>query len=80
MANGSLQLRDYPGEIVRLSCAKCGRAGQYKKQNLIARYQNLIARYGADIRLLDLREEIAKCDRHAKSMTPAWCVTSIPNR
>jgi hypothetical protein len=73
MANGSLQLRDYPGEIVRLSCAKCGRAGQYKKQNLIARY-------GADIRLLDLREEIAKCDRHAKSMTPAWCVTSIPNR
>src|SRR5262249_45934351 len=22
---GSLQLRDYPGDIVRLSCAKCGR-------------------------------------------------------
>jgi hypothetical protein len=28
--------------------------------------QNLIARYGADIRLCDLREEIAKCDRHGK--------------
>jgi hypothetical protein len=24
--SGSLQLREYPGEIVRLSCAKCGRA------------------------------------------------------
>ena len=30
------------------------RAGQYRKQNLIERY-------GADIRLPDLREEIANC-------------------
>ena len=43
----------------RQPCEKCGRAGQYKKQNLIARY-------GADIRLPDLREEIAQCDRHGK--------------
>jgi hypothetical protein len=49
---GSLPLRDYPGEIVRLSCAKCGRAGHYRKQNLIEHY-------GRDIRLPDLREEIA---------------------
>ena len=35
---------------------KCGRAGQYRKQNLIARY-------GADIRLPELREEIAQCER-----------------
>jgi hypothetical protein len=41
---GSLQLRDYPSEIMRLSCEKCGRAGQYRKQTLIERY-------GADIRL-----------------------------
>jgi hypothetical protein len=54
--SGSLQLREYPGEIVRLSCAKCGRSGQYRKQNLIDRY-------GADIRLSDLREEIAQCER-----------------
>jgi len=40
---GSLQLRAYPSEIVRLSFDKCGRAGQYRKQNLIDRY-------GADIR------------------------------
>jgi hypothetical protein len=42
MSGGSLQLREYPSLIVRLSCEKCGRA----------------ARYGADIRSPDLREEI----------------------
>jgi len=51
---GSLQLREYPGDMVRLSCSKCGRSGQYRKQTLIERY-------GADIRLPDLREEIAQC-------------------
>ena len=56
---GSLLLRDYPGEIVRLSCPKCERAGQYRKQTLIERY-------GADIRLPDLREEIAQCPRHGQ--------------
>jgi hypothetical protein len=50
MGGGSLQLHEYPAPIVRLSCEKCGRAGQYPKRNLIARY-------GADIRLPDLREE-----------------------
>ena len=48
MAGGSLSLREYPGELVRLSCEKCGRAGQYRKQNSIERF-------GADIRLPDLR-------------------------
>ena len=33
-----------PGDIVRLSCEKCGRSRRYRKQNLIERY-------GADIRL-----------------------------
>jgi len=57
--NGSLQLSEYPGDLVRLSCEKCGRSGQYRKQKLIERY-------GADIRLPDLREEIARCDRMGK--------------
>jgi hypothetical protein len=48
-----------PTDMVRLTCTKCGRAGQY-------RMQSLIARYGADIRLPDLREEIARCGRHSK--------------
>jgi hypothetical protein len=50
---GSLLLRDYP---VRLSCPKCGRAGQYRKEKLIERY-------GADMALPDLREEVAQCER-----------------
>ena len=54
--NGSLQLSEYPGDMVRLSCEKCGRSGQYRKQKLIERY-------GANIRLPDLREEIAQCER-----------------
>jgi len=58
--NGSLQLFEYPGDIVRLSCEKCGRSGQYRKQNLIEKY-------GADIRLPDLREEIAQCVRQGKT-------------
>ena len=56
---GALQLRDYPSEIVRLSCEKCGRAGQYRKQTLIERD-------GTDIRRPDLREEIAQCRRHGQ--------------
>ena len=59
MAGGSLSLREYPGELVRLSCEKCGRAGQYRKQNSIERF-------GADIRLPDLRQEISQCRRHGQ--------------
>jgi hypothetical protein len=54
--NGSLALRDHPGDVVRLTCEKCGRNGQYRKATLIERY-------GADIGLPDLREEIAQCKR-----------------
>jgi len=59
MAAGSLLLREYPTDLVRLSCEKCGRSGQYRKQKLIERYW-------ADIRLPDLREEIAQCERRGK--------------
>jgi len=57
---GSFQLRDYPSDMVRLSCPKCGRAGQYKKQILIERY-------GAYVRLPDLKDLIAKC-RHREQL------------
>jgi hypothetical protein len=56
---GSLTLSEYPSEIVRLSCPKCGRDGQYRKQNLIERY-------GPDIRLPDLRK-IAQCERRGQT-------------
>jgi hypothetical protein len=45
-----------PGDMVRLGCDRCGRSGRYRKQTLIAQY-------GPDILLPDLRHEIAKCER-----------------
>jgi hypothetical protein len=56
---GALTLSEYPGDVVRLTCEKCGRSGQYRKQSLIERY-------GADIGLPDLREQIAQCERARK--------------
>jgi hypothetical protein len=61
--NGSLTLHEQPGELVRLRCEECGRAGQYPKQTLIERY-------GADTRLPDLRQVIAQCEL-ARSMHDA---------
>jgi hypothetical protein len=68
--NGSLQLYEFPGDIVRLSCEKCGRAGQYRKQKSIERY-------GADMRLPDLREEMVKCRHHVQTHDAAWFVILI---
>jgi hypothetical protein len=42
--------------MLRLTCEKCGRVGQY-------RIQRLLARYGPDIALPDLRHELAQCSR-----------------
>ena len=68
MITSSLQLHEF-GAIVRLWCPKCWRAGQYRKQNLIERY-------GADIRLPDLREEITNCD-HTGQMHDACMVRYV---
>jgi hypothetical protein len=40
------------------------------------RKEKLIERYGADMRLPDLREEIAQC-RHLGCTMPGWCDTLI---
>ncbi len=36
--NGAVRLQDYPNELVHVACDKCGRRGQYRKANLIARH------------------------------------------
>jgi hypothetical protein len=41
MADGSLKLRDHPGDMVR-ACEKCGQAGQYRKENLVAQFSEKI--------------------------------------
>jgi hypothetical protein len=52
---GSFSLAEYPGDMVRLVCTRCGRHGQYRKTTLLERY-------GPDIPLPDLRHEIAQCE------------------
>src|SRR5262245_33358689 len=41
-----LRLHEYPGDLVRLSCEKCGRSGQYRKQKLIDRPRSRYATAG----------------------------------
>jgi hypothetical protein len=59
---GSLKLKDHPGDTVRIVCEKCRRRGQYRKGKLIAIY-------GPDIPLPDLRIEIAQCERDGYPQT-----------
>ena len=66
---GSIKLRNHPDEMVRLACDRCGRAGQYRKENLLAQF-------GPDIALPDLRHEIARCERHRKPAMPAPFISS----
>jgi hypothetical protein len=55
-----MRLADYPLSVVRVACEKCGRAGQYRRATLIARF-------GSNIPLPDLRFEIASdCPRAAE--------------
>jgi hypothetical protein len=61
--NGSLTLREHPGDLVRTTCEKCGRAGRYPKATLIERF-------GTDIALPDLRHEVAPCDRRGAMHDP----------
>ena len=69
--SGSLLLRDYPCDLVRLSCEKCGCASQFRKQNLIARY-------GADIPLPDLLEELVGCHKRGNDACMLRYVDLIP--
>jgi hypothetical protein len=57
---------------MRLTCTKCGRAGQYRKQTLIERY-------GADIRLPDLREQISQCKRRGQMHDALKIKGAAPN-
>src|SRR5215467_8908309 len=70
--NGSLQLFEYPGDIVRLSREKCGRKGQYRKQKLIERTEPIFG-YLICARKSRSATGVDKCT------TPAWCVTSLGN-
>lgn len=54
MSTGALTLRTFPHDTVRLSCAKCGRRGQYRRARLIDRF-------GSNSAMPDVLRELAQC-------------------
>jgi hypothetical protein len=59
MPHGAYSLRDLPGPYVELACSKCERHGRLRRDKLMAQY-------GAEIGLPDLRGKLArasKCER-----------------
>jgi hypothetical protein len=52
MIKGSLTLRQLPGTYVEIACTKCERRGRLLRDKLIAQY-------GAEAALPDLRNELA---------------------
>jgi hypothetical protein len=53
---GAVLLSDVRSERLRLACDKCGRDGRYQ-------VAGLIEKYGADVKLPDLRLSIAQCPK-----------------
>jgi hypothetical protein len=49
-------LAEWPSRMVRLACDHCPRRGQYRKETLIARF-------GGDVLMPDVRQLIAQCRR-----------------
>jgi hypothetical protein len=49
-------LAEWPYPMVRLACDYCPRRGQYRKETLIARF-------GGDVLMPDVRHLIAQCPR-----------------
>jgi len=62
MRNGSLALADYPGDVVYITCERCG-SGRY-------RLDGLVERFGADAALPDVLLELAACERRADFSRP----------
>ncbi len=60
---GSHSLAEYPEPDVRVDCERCGRAGSY-------RLDGLIARFGADAALPDVLVALAACERPADFSRP----------
>lgn len=72
MTSGAVLLADYPGDVVAIACAECGRAGRYGKARLVARF-------GADARLPDVLRELAgDCPRAGARIGNQGCGAVFP--
>jgi hypothetical protein len=60
---GSRSLGEFPFDVVRVDCERCGRAGRYA----LAR---LIERFGADAAMPDVLMDLAACERRKSFSQP----------
>jgi hypothetical protein len=60
---GSRSLGEFPLDVVRIDCERCGRAGRYS----LAR---LIERFGSDAAGPDVLMELASCERRRDFSQP----------
>ena len=67
---GSRALAEFPLDVVRLECQRCGRTGSY-------RLDGLMARFGPDIALPDLLTALASCARRGGFSQP--CAAQFPD-
>ena len=73
MATGALSPGDYPCEVVVLACSKCERRGRYNKARLVAEY-------GPDMKLTDLRLRLAAdCPRVKNPIGNVGCGAVYPD-
>ena len=69
---GALTLAEYPGDVIVLACERCDRRGQFRKERLIAEY-------GPDIGLPDLRIRLAAdCPLAIKPVGNVGCGAIYP--
>jgi hypothetical protein len=61
--HGAYTLADCTDPMLELVCAKCGRSGRFN-------VTRLIAEYGADKKLPDLRHVLARCPRTRPDQRP----------
>ena len=73
--DGAITFRDIVGKlaVLRITCDKCGRSGQY-------RVDRLIMRYGVDTKLFDWSDEItADCPRKRARNLNDQCGARCPD-
>jgi hypothetical protein len=63
-------LAEWPYRMVRLACDYCPRRGQYRKETLLARF-------GGEVLMPDVRHLIAQCPRKDAPGRRAACTTRI---
>jgi hypothetical protein len=67
---GSRSLGEFPFDVVRIDCERCGRAGRYA-------LSRLIERFGADAAGPDVLMELAQCERRKDFSRP--CGARFPD-